>query len=435
MGLTRNNGGGGDQAPDSTETVVTPQFTESKAFMDTICSEDDKTLCEEKCEPVDCCNPFAENNCLMENAEKCMEYAACHVVTELQSRGAPEDLATTCATASNDCKEACDDVKCCFDDVDTCQDTQFLTCMDYAPCQVLNPKATITPASSELIEKCLDPEQRADCEDECEKASCCWDMTDSNCLETDMISCMTYAPCGSLLIPVPNTVVERPNDSFGQDCSIDSVVTSDGYDKCEEHCGEASCCTAEGAENCFSTDPVGCLQHLQCGLLALAGGSVTPLTETEQETLKETCDLQEILNGGDTKDCQDACEDAKCCVSQDENCLADGNVLGCATYLPCLPVLALEETGLGDIFSGDGLPDFGDGFPDFNFGEGTIGEPPEDLATTCSNDETLDECEELCKEVKCCTSTGDDNCLLENIIMCATWNIQGCFAVHGFQQA
>jgi hypothetical protein len=435
VGLTRNKGS--DEVGLSPEETVSSPFTESKAYITSVCSEDDKTLCEKTCEPVDCCNPFAENNCLMENAEKCMEYAMCHVVTELESIGAPSDLAQTCETASDACRAACEDVKCCFDDVDKCQDTQFLKCLDYAPCQILNKKSTVTPASPELINICLDPEEqdRGACETECEKASCCWDETvEGNCLTTDMISCMTYSPCGALLIPAANTVVDRPDNDFNEICSIDSVLTADGYADCQDKCATATCCTAAGEDNCFQIDPVGCLQHLQCGLLNLAGGSVEPADTT---SLTEICNLQEILNSGPSDECKTACEPAKCCVSQDDNCLADGNVLACASYLPCLPVLLLGENGLG-------------GFPDFNFtgsgggeqdvvppifGEGTIGEPPEGLQEKCSNSDTLDECTELCKEVECCTSMGDDNCLLENVIACATWNLQGCFAVNGFQQA
>ena len=411
VGLTRNQGGNEAAVPPSQETVSSP-FTESKAYITTVCSEDDKTLCEKTCEPVDCCNPFAENNCLMDNAEKCMEYAMCHVVTELESTGAPPDLAQTCETASDDCRAACENVKCCHDDVKKCQDSQFLTCLDYAPCQILNTKSTVTPASSELASVCLDPEEQDlnACETECEKASCCWDeTTEGNCLETDMISCLTYSPCGALLIPVANTVVDRPEDGFSEACSIDSVLTPDGYEDCQDKCAEATCCTAVGDENCFQMDPVGCLQHLQCGLLNFAGGTVEP---ADTSSLTKVCNLEEILSSGPSDECQAACEPAKCCVSQDENCLADGNVLACASYLPCLPVLILDETGLGDIFSGGTLPDFGDGFPDFNFtgsggesedgvpplfGKGTIGEPPEGLQETCSNNDTLDECKELCR--------------------------------------
>jgi hypothetical protein len=263
-----------------------------------------------------------------------------------------------------------------------------------------------------------------------------------------MISCLTYTPCGSLLIPVANTVVDRPDESFVETCSIESVLTENGYKDCQDKCAEATCCTAEGDENCFQVDPVGCLQHLQCGLLALAGGSVEA---ADTEKLTQTCDLQEILNNGPSDECKQACQAAECCVSQQDNCLADGNVLACASYLPCLPVLVLDENGIGDIFSGGGLSDLGDGFPDFSlpgsvgegsgdgvpplFGEGTIGEPPEDLQEKCSNSDTLDECKELCEEVECCTSMGEDNCLVENVIACATWNLQGCFAVNGFQKA
>lgn len=441
VGLTRDNNGT-QAAP---VTTTTSQFTETKAFIDAVCSDDDTTQCSEACEPVDCCNPFAENNCLMENAEKCMEYAMCHVVKEVEARGAPSGLLETCLTDKDECSKQCEDVKCCFDATEKCQDTQFLTCMDYAACQVLNMAGTVDPAPIDLWETCTDPDEQDDCEKECEKASCCWD-EDANCLATDFITCMTYAPCGSLLIQMPNTVVDRPSSTFQSTCSVDSVLTDDGYEACEKQCEEASCCSAEGDKNCFQEDMVGCLQHLQCGLLAFAGGSVE---KADTEELGKACDLQDILNGGPIDDCLKACEAAECCVAEgDENCFADGNALACASYLPCLPVLVLGDAGLGDIFSG-GFPDWGDGFPDFGdgdgegfpplFGEGTIDAPPDDLKEKCSpanlnTDEGKAECEDLCEEVKCCTSTGDDNCLLENIVMCATWNLQGCFQLNTFQQ-
>jgi len=435
VGLTRGRGSG---ASNEEPALVTSQFTETKAFMDEVCKNEDKTLCEEKCEPVACCNPFAEDSCLMENAEKCMEYAMCHVVKEAEARGAPGNLTDICLLDDKtECTKACQDVKCCFDSTEKCQDTQFLTCVDYAACQRLG-TATIEPASADLWKTCADSDKRDDCEKECAEASCCWDK-DANCLATDMITCMTYAPCGALVLEVPNSVVNRPAETFQDDCSVDSVLTGDGYENCADQCQEASCCSAEGEENCFMKDPIGCLQHLQCGLLAFAGGNV-PKADTEKLTAE--CNVQDMLSTGSfSEDCKTACEPAECCIAQgDDNCLVDGNTLACASYLPCLPVFML-----GDFFNGDGF-NFGDFFDgngfDFSdmfggnsplFGNSTYEAPPDDLQTTCIND--LDECEKLCEDVKCCMTMGDDNCLLENLITCATWNLQGCLAVNGFQQA
>ena len=439
VGLTRNKNG--SSAADDAATAPTTQasaFVETQAVINNVCSKDDTTKCEEACQPVDCCNPFNENNCLMDEAEKCMEYAKCHVVKELKTLGAPANLTDICSKDDkSDCTDACQDVKCCYDGNNKCQDSQFLTCIDYAACQVLNKNSTVDPAPVDLLETCTDPDKVNDCETACEEAACCWDPSNANCLQTDMITCLTYAPCGSLLLQMPNTVVDFPDEAFTAACSVDSVLTENGYNDCEKYCGEASCCSADDESNCFASDPIGCLQHLQCGLLALAGGTVP---KADPEELQTACDLQDILNGGSMDSCQKACEAAACCVAQgNDNCLADGNALACATYAPCLPVLLLSESGLGDIFSGGGLPDFtnlpnfGDGIPDI-FGEGTIDAPPDDLSDTCSveslaTEEGRAKCEEVCKEVECCTSTGNDNCLLENIIMCATWNLQGCFAV------
>lgn len=440
VGLTRNNNDnstGGTANEDTGGSTVTSQFTETKSFMDAVCSDDDKTVCEEKCKVVDCCNPFDKDNCLAENADKCFEYAMCHVVKEAQKQGAPSNLTDICAMEElEECAKVCEKVKCCYDETDNCQDTQFLTCLDYAPCQVLNKKATVKPAPADLLTTCMDGGSK--CEDACAKASCCWD-TDENCLQTDFMTCLTYAPCGSLLLNLPNTIVDRPLETFLGDCSIDSVLTDEGYNVCKDECEEAKCCTATDDSNCFLEDPIGCMQHLQCGLLAFAGGDVV---KADTDKLKEECDLQAVLDGGSFSDeCKDACNNATCCVSQEDNCLADGNALACMTYLPCLPVLALGETGLDDLFSGTNLPDLGDLFPGLGgdgdggfplFGEGTIGSPPDELKDACSRDD-LGTCEKLCKDVECCTSTGDDNCLLENLIMCATWNLQGCFAVNNFQ--
>ena len=447
VGLTRKN----DNDNDTTSQPSAFQFPQTKAFVDSVCStQDDLSRCQETCQPVECCNPMSENNCLAENAEKCFEYAKCHVLEETTTRAAPANLTQVCLLQDDktECVKACQEAKCCVDETNNCQDSQFLTCMDYAACQVLSKVATVEPAPEGLLETCMDPNGREECESECAKASCCWEQ-DGNCLATDMITCMTYAPCGSLLFQAPNSVVDRPDEDFQQACSIDSVLTPDGYEDCADLCGEADCCMAEGEENCFMQDPIGCMQYLQCGLLAFSGGQVEA---ADTQELQEKCDLQQILNNGTvSEECKTACEPAECCVSQgDDNCLADGNALACATYLPCLPVLLFGESGLGSIFSGGGLPDFGDGFPGFGgdsngggnfplFGEGTLESPPDDLQDTCSiqnisTDEGRKECEAVCATADCCTSMDSDNCFLENIITCATWNLQGCLAVNGFQQ-
>jgi hypothetical protein len=156
-----------------------------------------------------------------------------------------------------------------------CLGDKLDVCMDYAPCQNLRTQkdaVLLEPAPADLDQLCF--YDSPDCHAACKKAECCnlnatsSDATksSSSCLADNVVSCLTYAACElsnktstkislfaqfSVLpkLPAELSVV---CDERGQD----SVTTTDN--KCEQHCNVSACCTAN-ENNCFDSDPLGCL--------------------------------------------------------------------------------------------------------------------------------------------------------------------------------
>jgi hypothetical protein len=404
--VVSQNNNNNDNNEKSAVSGTAPSFSQSKAAIDILCGTDStKTECEAECKNVpDCCS-IGSSSCLISELEGCVKYAKCQVLQELEE-AAPANLADLCALEDKaECKLACDAVSCCYSDTEECDSSlYFLTCLDYAPCQVLKTveDTDIPIAPLALDEDCgFDGGDRATCETSCDAVSCCWGNETTNCLQENWITCLTYASCGSLIIPEANTVVpEAPSDLFDTTCNLDALWgNATNRDDCETICEQASCCVANTTEddNCFADDPIGCLEYISCALLPLTGGDLA----RAPEDLSDICSWQTIGDAAMEQACSDACQPAKCCTENGD----DVNALTCLEYAPCAVLI---------IVGGD-----------------SVQEPPADLEVTCARTAFEADpvpCETMCSTgAGCCYAGFADNCLLGNLDKCAMWTAGGCW--------
>mmetsp|Transcript_667 Transcript_667/g.944 ORF Transcript_667/g.944 Transcript_667/m.944 type:complete len:792 (-) Transcript_667:167-2542(-) len=413
-----NNGGNAD-------------FSFSKEDIDNVCSSlsvvRNARQCEEACEVVDCCDPFAEDTCITSNLRECVNYAKCHTTRDITSSSptndgigpSPVELAVACSeeglsSSPTFCQDVCNDVKCCWDDsstVESCKADKFLMCLDYAPCQNLNNRLPMVapPNLDEICDPSSTRYSANDCQDICTEASCC-DITqsDDNCLEENFMSCLSYAPCGFTIIQerAVGADVEPPSGNFRQTCSFDNMVEGINREECTELCRESQCChDLDQTKNCFADDPFTCLQYSSCILLEWTGGTV----ERAPDSLWKDCNLQNIIMEEDDAGaaCDAACTFAKskgwdCCwdLDPERNCAIDGNLVACGSYAPC---------ALWDATNN------------------IIGMPPDEVKTECTWEKIrngdVDGCEAACVGSECCwTMNEEENCLIEgNLLQCAAY--------------
>jgi hypothetical protein len=408
--VSQNNNNKDDDSNEK-RAAAAPTFSQSKAAIDLLCGTDStKAECEAECSNVPTCCSIGSSSCLISELEGCVKYAKCQVLQELEE-AAPANLADLCAREDKaECTLACKAVFCCYSDTEECDSSlYFLTCLDYAPCQVLKTvEATdIVVAPVGLDEDCAlnDSGDRDACETSCDAASCCWGNETTNCLQENWVTCLTYAACGSLILPEANTIVQKaPSDLYDTTCNLDELWGDGSRDACETICEEAACCVANSTEevNCFADDPIGCLEYVSCALLPLTGGNLA----RAPEDLSEICSWQTIGDATMEQACSDACQPAKCCTeSGDDACLEDGNALTCLEYAPCAVLI---------IVGGD-----------------TVQEPPPGLEVTCARTAFEADpvpCESMCSAgAGCCYAGFADNCLLGNLDKCAMWTTGGCW--------
>uniref|UniRef100_A0A7S2S024 Uncharacterized protein n=2 Tax=Eucampia antarctica TaxID=49252 RepID=A0A7S2S024_9STRA len=433
VGLTRGKGEERGNVQEPTK-LNKQDFSRSSSFIDQACSMGNRVMsdsttgnstgnmfestvnafCETECEVAQCCDPFSsdDSSCVSSQASlaSCVAYAKCQV----EGYPAALDLPTMCSMEqisenSTACAEACDAATCCFaDDVnDQCFPEMFMMCMDYAPCQNLRVNTMLPVAPHNLDEICSNTDKEQ-CKNICDAASCCVDDpgNEDNCFSTNFITCTSYAACGFLLLDLPNNKVPEPSNGtdFAEICSPSLLMSGqDGArDDCINTCEQAECCTASGVDmlnNCFFTDPFGCLEYATCSYLEVTGGSVP----AAPENITELCSLENILDSSSGSDCADICEapEASCCFewTSADNCVDDGNAYACGTYYPCLSML-LSSGEVGNLQS-----------------------PNEAIDEKCSLDsvqENSTACEELCEPAVCCTSI-DDNCFFNNADVCGKY--------------
>jgi hypothetical protein len=216
----------------------------------------------------------------------CMSYAKCQALAG-QIDPAPANLPDTCSFErleqdEDACKTLCRKLDCCYAPYpDNCLAEKFDLCMDYAPCQNLRiyqdgiSRDEILPtAPRELDFECAWGQPK--CAEICDTASCCTNPGAESCFERNFMSCLTYSPCTAnpdtftnITIPPQFSHVEKPPPEFIYACNAKKEEVLEPSDKsCSEYCESASCCSAEGQENCFHMDPLGCVAWMaQCQTL------------------------------------------------------------------------------------------------------------------------------------------------------------------------
>jgi hypothetical protein len=231
--------------------------------------------CRNTCEDFDCCDPILQASCFHYNPDGCLNYKRCHAITS-GIQIPPENLASICSPesiASNReaCEDVCTSVSCCWISDVTCYD-KFYSCLDYSPCQNLRADSRVVAATNDLSKFCNSAQggsltQSTDCEDACKVAECCWSSGDDNCLETDFLACLTYAPCEQLTLPGSGNSVKLPPASIRNDCSV-VLINSGATGSCETSCEAGTCCM-DAESSCFDQDPLACLAYEPCRALVV----------------------------------------------------------------------------------------------------------------------------------------------------------------------
>lgn len=254
-------------------------FTSTKEAVDVECSNSGSEQCDEMCKDFDCCDPSLneEAGCFFGNREGCMKYSRCHVSNPGTIDAPSPNINSICSTsaiASNPgpCEDACLSVKCCWEETSSCVDDNFYACADYAICQNLRGAELEVPQPIDgLDEFCADyvvgsMTQSEACEVACAPASCCWEQTSANCLQSNFFTCLLHEPCGQLKFPEAFSYVPEPIDDTSHVCSK-AFRDTEGSSKCEASCNRAACCHAPPGQNCFMQDPLGCIKYDGCKLL------------------------------------------------------------------------------------------------------------------------------------------------------------------------
>lgn len=230
--------------------------------------------CTTACEGFECCDPLLAKNesCFFYNPDGCLDYQRCHVTSSgvgvpiptIESVCSPDSIASDRAP----CEQACAGVKCCWESDVTCYD-KFYTCMDYAPCQNLRSGSTVPAATFQVREFCDSTQtgsltQTDVCDNACQVAECCWSEDPaSNCLQDNVLACLTYSPCGQFNITGAGDGQELPPASLSDDCSFTNINGGNTAD-CQTSCSTGSCCATGSSNSCFLDDPLACLAYEPC---------------------------------------------------------------------------------------------------------------------------------------------------------------------------
>ena len=416
----------------------------TRTFVSELCAvgSGDMDACKDVCRNIpDCCNFHNGQDvlCLEEELEACVTHAACQVLQQEDVPAAPTELADWCDGSNpTACQQACEPVACCYDsgNTESCLRNNFLQCLDYAPCQNLRPNTRVKTAPADLDEVCNPfTGDRDTCKDVCESnGSCCWDenLFGGNCLLDNFVSCLTYAPCGTLLLDNANGIIDSPPDDLDEKCNIQELLIGDSQ-PCEDACEPAACCVDPNMEdNCFLADPLACVEYDSCALLfLLQRGDDVPKPPAN---LGQTCSLSNIRN--DPEPCQQACEVASCCIDTEfqDNCLVRGNALRCREYAPCA-LLAIVNGGGGGDDDGDDVEEPPVEDIPVEGSPLSLEEPPEDLNEVCSVRNMVkpggrQQCRDVCEAASCCAARGDEeNCGRDNMATCLRWVSGGCWLV------
>jgi hypothetical protein len=256
-------------------------FTSTKETVDVECSNSGSQQCDETCKDFDCCDPSLNEqaSCFFGNREGCLKYSRCHVSTPGTLDAPSPNINSICSKSEiaidpGPCEDACLSVKCCWEETSSCKDDNFYSCVDYAICQNLRGTELEVPQPIDgLDDVCADYvvgslTQNEACDVACASASCCWEQTTGNCLQSNFFTCLLHEPCGHLVFPEAFSYVPEPIDDTSLVCSK-AYRDENGSSKCEASCNQALCCHAPPGESCFMQDPLGCIKYDACKLLNL----------------------------------------------------------------------------------------------------------------------------------------------------------------------
>jgi hypothetical protein len=342
----------------------------------------------------------------------------------------------------------------------------------------------VPQAPSDLATTCskdriTDPETGGEslivCEQECVKASCCWQPNAAfPCPDNERCSAYTgpcqifvslfdkpkdYDPADETLAPIVVTDVPPAPQSINMNCNPDVLKANIDMGKfiveCERECLMGACCWKKNhpticpdANEC-SAYMTPCGDNLVTALLTLESGGAVGTTQTQSnaaavvvtpaptplppvvetnvpaapQDLTMMCNKDvltlDVSNGAFIVQCEKECLEAACCWKEGHATICP-DAPECDNYMePCkehlVPVLAAMENP--EDFPAESEPE-----PEDN-GDSTIPEVPTDMVLRCSvnnlryNPDGRGLCESICNQAECCwnseveSCTSDDNCV------------------------
>lgn len=223
-----------------------------------------------------------------------------------------QDIITNNTSNRAECEKLCEPARCCWDyenqsindnrtdsnddnnklSVSSCIHEKFPYCLDYAMCQNLRNNTSNTllysgtrnrttgslpVALSNLDSLCKS--KANDCYSHCSSASACCNDAYGDCYRDNFLSCLSYSTCKNyfgvnLQVPTLNNLLSPPQkypkyNDFNTVCNT-TYINKYGKSECERACSVSECCWKIGNKldgNCFGTDPLGCMQYVQCRVL------------------------------------------------------------------------------------------------------------------------------------------------------------------------
>lgn len=112
----------------------------------------------------------------------------------------------------------------------------------------------VLPAPEDIATVCspwtLENQGSDDCKTICDEASCCSEEGTDSCFEENPVTCLGYLPCANLL--ATGGQVEDPPLDLATMCNFANILSAEGCAECKCECEKASCCIADGDDNCFA---------------------------------------------------------------------------------------------------------------------------------------------------------------------------------------
>lgn len=203
----------------------------------------------------------------------------------------------------HECKEACHSVECCAVPADmpgTCHNTKRDICKEYfRSCRLFydNWGDESDDKGKEILEE------------------------DDDFSGYDKSNAVEVPPAPSKLLDI---------------CSNSAISSIAGFQKCNEICMQAECCSAnEYSENCLSANPNTCPTYAPCSIL---GTLFTNDGDSSPDSVDEQCSRENMAQPKGIQQCHQACAPAMCCFAGKDGLgghKCDPNSLYCKKYSIC----------------------------------------------------------------------------------------------------